>query len=186
MVVTKLHEITPKLFTMTWKFSVAHLLSYLYFITIPFPSGFNSAQTMSSRVGYDSKGIGGMLTGLDHSHETVTHTAESKQSSCKEVIRIYYIPEVCWMLLYYTTTEVKSWSSYTTCTLRFNWVFQQTTPPICFACNMCLSQQKWSILTAEYLKLNCYRIAGNFRWSKFLRKSRFPSRRNFRGFNFRI
>ena len=62
---------------------------------------------MSSRVGYDSKGIRGMLTGLDHSHETVTHTAESKQSSCKEVIKIYYIPEVCWMLLYYTTTEVK-------------------------------------------------------------------------------
>ena len=107
MVITKLHEITPKLFTMTWEFSVAHLLSYLYFIIIPFPSGFNSAQTMSSRVGYDSKGIGGMLTGFDHSHETVTHTAESKQSSYKEVIKIYYIPEVCWMLLYYTTTEVK-------------------------------------------------------------------------------
>ena len=92
MVITKLHEITPKLFTMTWEFSVAHLLSYLYFITIPFPSGFNSAQTMSSRVGYDSKGIGGILTGFDHSHETVTHTAESKQSSYKEVIKIYYIP----------------------------------------------------------------------------------------------
>ena len=31
-----------------------------------------------------------------------------------------------------------------------------------------------------------YRIAGNFRWSKFSRKWRFPSRRNFRGFNFRV
>ena len=31
-----------------------------------------------------------------------------------------------------------------------------------------------------------YLIAGNFRWSKFSQKSRFLSRRNFRGFNFRI
>ena len=30
-----------------------------------------------------------------------------------------------------------------------------------------------------------YRIVGNFRGSKFSRKSRFPSRRNFRSFNFR-
>ena len=29
-----------------------------------------------------------------------------------------------------------------------------------------------------------YRIVGNFCWSKFSRKSRFPSRRNFCGFNF--
>ena len=31
-----------------------------------------------------------------------------------------------------------------------------------------------------------YRIVGNFRRSKFSQKFRFPSRRNFRGFNFRV
>ena len=31
-----------------------------------------------------------------------------------------------------------------------------------------------------------YRIVGNFRWSKFSRKSRFPSRRNFHSFNFHV
>ena len=33
-----------------------------------------------------------------------------------------------------------------------------------------------------FSQMLAYHIAGNFRWSKFSQKSRFPSRRNFRGF----
>ena len=47
--------------------------------------------------------------------------------------------------------------------------------------------QYWLII--NYIMIECtnkYRIAGNFRGSKFSRKSRFPLQRNFRGFNFRV
>ena len=53
------------------------------------------------------------------------------------------------------------------------------------ACHMLLTSEAlepWHRCRGQIV----YRIAGNFHWSKFLRKSCFPSRRNFRGFNFRV